>query len=152
MYFRISDFFLGMAGYILGTKRATRDLLVSKQLDFVWIFVSGLLDFCFLGAFCLYLVNQKSYRRLAGVKMTKVSMAFQIFQKIWIFEYLYFWIASKLLTVFLTTWIRYFPKTFWFLETNIFMRVSHRATHTAWAAEGRAGCFFLIRLILARKW
>ena len=73
-----------MVGYILGTKRATRDLLVSKQLDFLWIFVSGLLDFCFLGAFCLYLVNQKSYRRLAGVKMTKVSMAFQIFQKIWI--------------------------------------------------------------------
>ena len=56
-------------------------------LDF-WIF--GFLDFWIFLDFRLYLGNENSYRKSAGVKTTGFSRAFWSFQKIWNFGFLNF--------------------------------------------------------------
>ena len=63
--FWISSFFW-ISGHIFGTRRATGDPLVSKRPKF-------------LG---LYRFTKKSYRRSAGVEMTEIFRALQIYKKI----------------------------------------------------------------------
>ena len=68
-------YFFWISCYISGTKRATRDPLVSKQQDFQGLFrlskklnfrISGFLYFW--GDFLLYLGNEKSYQRSVSPK------------------------------------------------------------------------------------
>jgi len=78
---------------ISATKRATGDPLVSKRPDFRGLFgfskkyeildfwISGFLDFWIFLDFRLYLGNEKSYQKSAGVKTTRFLRAFWIFQK-----------------------------------------------------------------------
>ena len=67
---------------------------ISGFLDF-WI--SGFLDFWIFLDFRLYLGNEKSYQKSAGVKTTRFLRAFWIFQKnmkFWISGFLDFWISG----------------------------------------------------------
>ena len=106
LYFWISVFFW-ISGYISGTKRVTRDPLVSKRLNFQGLFrcskkynfwisefrISKFLDFCIFWDFWLYLGNEKSYQRSVGIKTTKFLRAFQNFEK---FDFLDLWITGFL--------------------------------------------------------
>ena len=81
-----------------GTKRATGDPQVSKRPDFQRFFrfpkrLNCLISvFLYFLDFCLYLGNEKSYWRSAGVKTTWFSRAFQISKENYfrIFVFLYF--------------------------------------------------------------